>query len=44
MPIAPSYTPDGFVIQSRRYGGTLVGLAPQTKLQAPQTEIWNSVC
>jgi len=24
------------------YGG-LVGLAPQTKLQAPQTEIWNTL-
>jgi len=30
--------------QSRRYGGgALVGLAPETKLQALQTEIWNII-
>ena len=29
--------------QSRRHGGTLVGLSPQTKLQTPQIEIWNII-
>jgi len=29
--------------QSRRHGGALVGLAPQTKLQAPQIETWNTI-
>jgi len=29
--------------QSRRHGGALVGLAPQTKLQDPQIEIWNII-
>jgi len=24
-------------------GGAMVGLAPQTKLQVPQTEIWNTL-
>ena len=29
--------------QSRRHGRDLVGLAPQTKLQAPQIEIWSPI-
>jgi len=31
------------ISQSRRHGGTLVSLAPQTKLQAPQIETWNTI-
>ena len=30
-------------VQSRRYGVALAGLAPQTKLQAPQIEMWNTI-
>jgi len=38
-------------LQSNKYGaqlspvstGALVGLAPQTKLQVPQIEIWNTI-
>ena len=29
--------------QSRRHGEALVGLSPQTKLQAPQIEMWNTI-
>jgi len=28
--------------QSRPHGAALVGLSPQTKLQAPQIETWNT--
>ena len=31
------------LLQSHRHGGALVGLAPQTKCQDPQTEIWNII-
>ena len=34
---------DASRMQSRLHGGALVGLAPQTKLQAPQIETWNTI-
>jgi len=30
-------------MQPRRHGGSMVGLAPQTKYQAPQIVIWNTI-
>jgi len=29
--------------QSRRHGGAFGDLAPQTKLQAPEMEAWNTI-